>query len=91
MTEVMIPLEHFHRFQELHRYELADMQARLIRYRALLDEHGIEPPDDSGKVGLQELRKCRQMMEAAYEAVLAAEDFRDYLGSSGELLRRERW
>jgi hypothetical protein len=63
----------------LYRLELAKQQMLLIRYRELLEEHGIEPPDVSGKDLLAMWRECRKLIEAAGVFVAA-------LGTSKEML-----
>lgn len=70
----------------LHRAEVADLHFRLMQYRALLEEHGIEPPDDSGKDGLAHWRDVVEVISAAYDLVAVAEEFKRKLGTSKELL-----
>jgi len=44
-----------------HRRELAEAHALVIRYRYVLEEHGIEPPDDTGREALERFRHAFQM------------------------------
>lgn len=62
------------------------MHAKCIRYRELLEEHGIEPPDDTGRVGLEELRNYRQLVESASYVMEAAAEFKRRAGTSKELM-----
>lgn len=66
-----------------HRLELAKQRMLLIRYRLLLEEHGIEPPDDEGADLLAMWRECRRVIEVANEFVMR-------LGTSKELLAEWR-
>lgn len=66
-----------------HRLELAKQRMLLIRYRLLLEEHGIEPPDEEGADLLQMWRECRRVIEVANEFVMR-------LGTSKELLAEWR-
>lgn len=73
-----------------HRYDLAAMQLRLAKYRALLEQHGIPVPDDDGKDALDELRRCRKVVAVVNELFVALDEFRESLGTSKELLA-ETW
>lgn len=81
-----VPLEHLFSLVELHRLELASLYATLNRYREILIEHGLAPPDDAGDLALRELHNYRTLMLAAVDFVDAADSFRASLGTSKELL-----
>jgi hypothetical protein len=67
-----------------HRHDMARMEARVARYRALLEEHGIPlPPDPAAEALDAYLADCRRLARAASEFVVA-------LGTSAELLG-ESW
>lgn len=74
-----VPLELLEAKELEHRLELAKAQMQLVRYRLVLEEHGIEPPDDSGDELLRMWRDCRAVLTSASEFV-------DHLGSARELL-----
>lgn len=44
-----------------HRQELSEAHALIVRYRYVLEEHGITPPDDTGKEALDRFRHAFQM------------------------------
>ena len=62
-----------------HRAEVNKLAMQVARYRLLLEEHGIEPPDESGADLLKMWRRCMQMIN---HATLFAQE----LGSEKELL-----
>ena len=62
-----------------HRAENAKMAMQVARYRALLEQHGIEPPDDEGEDFLQLAREAAAVIHTATE-------FTVKLGTSKELL-----
>ena len=74
-----------------HRLELARKDATILRYRALLEEHGITPPDDEGADILDMWRGCRRVIETAFDFVSEVERFRTALGTSKEFLDTRRW
>lgn len=73
-----------------HRLEQAELMLELIRYRALLEEHGIEPPSTAGREGLASWRDVAGVIALAYELVHAVDELREKLGPAKELLD-ERW
>lgn len=77
--------------QHEYRLELARRDATILRYRALLEEHGITPPDDEGKDSLEMWRGCRGVIETAFAFVSEVEAFREMLGTSKEFLGKENW
>jgi hypothetical protein len=80
MADPTVPLHMLHDLAELHRIEVARQRILLTRYRLLLEEHGIEPPDDEGADLLQMWRDCRTVIQTANEFVMK-------LGSSAEMLK----
>jgi len=66
------------RVQE-YRIELAKKDMQLVRYRLLLEQYGIEPPDSEGAELVQMYRDCRAVISTASEFV------KD-LGSARELM-----
>ena len=83
-SEVMRALEF------VHREEITELQVTIMRYRALLEEHGIEPPDDAGRDALKLWRDCQGVIDTAHRFVTQTEHFRETLGTSKELLA-ESW
>lgn len=63
-----------------HRAEVARLSVTIVRQRALLEQHGIEAPDDEGRDMLELWRECARVVEAAHSLV-------EHLGTSKELLR----
>lgn len=51
----------FARLTQQHRQELAEARALLVRYRYFIEEHGLEPPDDTGAEALQRFRHAFHM------------------------------
>lgn len=66
-----------------HKREIAKLQMQLIRYRRVLVEAGIAPPDLGGADLLELWESCKRVVAAASELVAT-------LGTSNELLG-ERW
>jgi hypothetical protein len=62
-----------------HRLELAKLEMKIVRYREVMEEHGIEPPDPEGEELLRMWRDCRAVISTASEFVAR-------LGSAKELL-----
>lgn len=62
-----------------HRVELNKMALIVARYRLLLEEHGIEPPDDTGA-------DLVQMWRDSAAVITTASEFSSRLGSAKELL-----
>ena len=55
----------FARLTQAHRQELAEARALLVRYRYFIEEHGLEPPDDSGAEALRRFRHAFHMAGAS--------------------------
>lgn len=76
---------------DMHRRELAEMEARVMHYRAMLAEHGIEVADvDDPRLswnGDEHFAGCREIVRLAYEIVGAVDGFHGSLGTANELLR----
>lgn len=68
---------------ESYGQEVAKLKMQLVTYRALLEQNGITPPDDSGADLLQMWRDCQELLRAAQNLVAN-------LGTSKEMLS-ERW
>jgi hypothetical protein len=79
MTEAMVPAVLLEAQAHEHRVELAKRDMQLVRYRLLLEQHGIEPPDSDGEELLQMWRDCRTVITTASEFTMR-------LGTSKELL-----
>jgi hypothetical protein len=62
-----------------HKRELAERDMRLVRYRLLLEEHGISPPDTSSDELLEMWQGCRHVMTTASQFVMK-------LGTQKEML-----
>ena len=62
-----------------HRAETVKLGMQVARYRALLEENGIEPPDDEAEDFLQLARDAATVIETASQFVTR-------LGTSKELL-----
>lgn len=77
VSEMVLALE------KLHAIETAKLHMQIIRYRLLLEENGITPPDDHGEDLLEMWRSCRNVIRAAHECVAQ-------LGTSKEMLS-EAW
>ena len=71
--------EVMHALEFVHRQELAEMKMKLARYRVLLEEHGIEPPDLEAADFLEMWRECARVIDMAH-------GFVERLGPSKELL-----
>lgn len=68
-VETTVPVEALIALQAEHQLEIAKLMVRLLRYRALLEEHGITAPE-SGEAELLEMwRRCRAVVKAAHECV----------------------
>ena len=82
-AEAMMPLAEHERvldaLHQKHRFELNIEAMKLVRYRQLLEEHGIEPPDNEGQEFLQ-------MWRDAQAVISTASEFVHKLGTSRELL-----
>ena len=76
---MLIPAEILEAKDLEHRVELAKAHMLLARYRAVLEEHGIAPPDPTG----EELLK---MWRDSAAVISTASDFVAALGTSKELL-----
>lgn len=63
-----------------HRAEVARLSMTIVRYRDLLEQYGIEVPDNGGRDMLELWRECSRVVEAAHALV-------EHLGTSKELLR----
>jgi hypothetical protein len=50
------------RMSQQHRYEIAKLEALVIRYREFIEDHGLTAPDDSGA---EALRRFRVVFEIA--------------------------
>lgn len=74
-----VPSELMEARVEEYRLELAKRDMQLVRYRMVLEEHGIEPPDADGAELLEMWRNCRHVISTANQFVVK-------LGSSKELL-----
>ena len=61
------------------REELGKLALTVARYRMVLEQHGIEPPDDEGAELLKMWRDCATV-------VTTASEFSSRLGSAKELL-----
>lgn len=61
--------------------EIAKLKMQLIRYRRVIEDAGLEPPDDSGEDLLQ-------MWEDARAVIREAQNLVANLGTSKELLSR---
>ena len=66
-----------------HRVELAKAHMLLVRYREIMEENGIEPPDPTGEELLRMWRDCSAVISSASEFVAT-------LGTSKELLKSFR-
>jgi hypothetical protein len=64
-----------------HRGEIAKLTMKVIQYRLLLEQHGIEAPDQTGEELLAMWRDCRNVIHAAHTCVAN-------LGTSKEMLQR---
>jgi len=84
MTAMLVPAELLDAKEHEHRLELAKAHMQLVRYRALLEENGIEPPDLSGDDLLQMWRDCSAVISTA-------SDFVARLGTSKELISETLW
>ena len=62
-----------------HANEIAKLKMQLVRYRASLEENGIEPPDAEGADLLEMWRVCANVIQAAHLCV-------EHLGTSKELV-----
>lgn len=80
MTSMLIPGELLDAKELEHRLELAKAHMLVVRYREILEEHGIAPPDMSGDELLQMWRDCSTVISTA-------SDFVARLGTAKELLR----
>ena len=78
-----VPLVALQTREAEHRREMAKLRMTVVRYRALLLEHGITPPDSESADLLAMWRSCRSVIRAASECVAM-------LGTSKELLD-ESW
>ncbi len=84
-------MSEWHALALQHRIELDKREITIMRYRTLLEEHGIEPPDDSGEAALAELDTYRAMIQAGVDFMDAADELRRRLGTSKELLAKDSW
>lgn len=81
---MLVPAEMLEAKETEHRVELAKAQMLLVRYREVMEEHGIEPPDVAGEELLRMWRDCAAV-------ITTASDFVARLGTSRELLSEKLW
>jgi hypothetical protein len=81
---MLVPGEMLEAKETEHRVELAKAQMLLVRYREVMEEHGIAPPDVEGEELLRMWRDCAAV-------ITTASDFVARLGSSQELLSEKLW
>lgn len=72
---------------QVHRAEIAELTWQIMQLRALLEEHGIEPPD-FGAAGLAQWRDAAKVIRAAFALVEASNDFYAKLGTSQEMMAK---
>jgi hypothetical protein len=75
----LLPAATLEAVEHEHRVELAKLRMLLVRYRQVMEEHGITPPDVEGEELLRMWRDCRAVISTASEFVAN-------LGSAKELL-----
>jgi hypothetical protein len=75
----LVPAEMMEAKELEHRVDLAKAHMLLVCYRAILEKHGIKPPDPTGEELLQMWRDCSAVISSASEFV-------ERLGTSKELL-----
>jgi len=80
---MLVPAEMLEAKDLEYRAELAKAHMLIASYRAVLEEHGIEPPDKTGDELLRMWRDCSAVISTA-------SDFIEHLGTSKELLRSFR-
>ena len=80
---MLVPSEMLEAKDLEHRVELAKAHMLLVRYREVLEEHGIAPPDPTGEELLRMWRDCSAV-------ITTASDFVATLGTSKELLQTFR-
>lgn len=80
--------------QAVHRIELANMEARVMHYRALLEEHGVRVDDNEDPMvrwsGDDHFTGCVEIVTLAHDLMDAVDAFRGRLGSAKEMLQ-EQW
>ncbi len=74
-----VPVELLEARVDEYRREIAKREMQLVRYRLLLEEHGITPPDDDGEDLLTMWRECQHVISTASQFVMR-------LGGEKELL-----
>lgn len=79
-ARALIPIDVMEAKETEYRLELAKERMRVLRYRDLLEEHGIEPPDLDDEQLVQMLRDARAVITTASEFVA-------HLGTAKELIR----
>jgi hypothetical protein len=84
--EQTVPLEAVNDLITLHRIEMADMEMKLSIARELLKRHGVELEESDLD---KQWADCRQVVETAFEFVMAVEAFREKLGTSKELVAQQ--
>lgn len=85
MTDWMRQEDHRHILNALqlaHRAENAELAMQVARYRALLEEHGIEPPDDTAEDFLQMAREAAAVVHTASEFVATLTTSKELLADS---------
>lgn len=63
--EPLIPVEALEAMRQEHRLELAKLRMQVIRYRELLIDNNIEPPDYDDEELLEMWRGCRAVISTA--------------------------
>ena len=67
--KMLVPADMLEAKELEHRVELAKAQMLLVRYREVMEEHGIEPPDMTGEELLQMWRDCSAVISTASDFV----------------------
>jgi hypothetical protein len=52
--------------QAVHSVEMRKLAGQVMALRVLLDEHGIDVPDDAGEAALLQFRRLRNALECVY-------------------------
>lgn len=94
-TTSAVPVEVVEAIQAEHRRELANLEARMMYYRALLAEHGVtvhDAEDDRVRWDSDEhYAGCVQIVDLAYRLLDSCDRFRNQLGTARELIDRQPW
>jgi hypothetical protein len=80
---MLVPAEMLEAKELEYRVELGKAHMLLVRYREVMEEHGIEAPDVEGEELLRMWRDCAAV-------ITTASDFVARLGTSKELLQTFR-